>query len=349
MKNYLYNLATDKSVGLIPATLRLFLFIISLIYGLAVRILIPFFSFCLYHASCRVVSVGNITLGGTGKTSLVEFIARQLKKEGQRIAIISRGYKKRITSCENMGDEPYMLSKKLEDIPVIVEADRVKGIKKALKDYSVDTVILDDAFQQWGIKKDLEIVAIDATNPFGNFNMIPRGILREPLSSLKRADIFIITKTNLMADTQGIKNNLAGFNPSALIFESRHLPLAFYDIERPSDLFSTESLKGKSVTLFSGIGDPASFEKLISNIGIKIGLSFRFADHHHYSDKDLDKIIQGSKEKNIDTIITTEKDTARMDKLQINTYGLKLLTLRIELAINDEQGFRSRLLNLYSL
>lgn len=349
MKNYLYNLATDKSVGLIPATLRLFLFIISLIYGLAVRILIPFFRFCLYYASCRVVSVGNITLGGTGKTSLVEFIARQLKKEGQRIAIISRGYKKRITSCENMGDEPYMLSKKLEDIPVIVDADRVRGIKKALKDYSVDTVILDDAFQQWGIKKDLEIVAIDATNPFGNFNMIPRGILREPLSSLKRADIFIITKTNLMADTQHIKNNLARFNPSALIFESRHLPLAFYDIERPSDLFSIESLKGKSVTLFSGIGDPGSFEKLISNIGIKIGLSFRFADHHHYSDKDLDKIIQDSKEKNIDTIITTEKDAARMDKLQINTYGLKLLTLRIELTINDEQGFRSRLLKLYSL
>jgi len=374
MKSYIYNLATDKSRGFFPGIMKLFLLILSFVYGLVVRILILFFHLFRYSPDCKVIGVGNITLGGTGKTSLVEFLARFLKGQGQAVAIISRGYKRKAKvsalsamperqwfsggparQCfsggdySSMGDEPYMLSKKLKGIPVIVEAQRKKGIKKAIKDYAVDTVILDDAFQQWGIRKDLELVTIDAANPFGNKCMIPRGILREPISSLKRADIFILTKTNLSANTASLKDTLRSINRRALIFESEHRPLVFYDIFRPEDLFATGSLKGKTAALFSGIGDPESFEKLILSLGIKIGLSFRFSDHHHYTGKDLQKIIQSSKRENIETIITTEKDAARICDLQLSTCSLRLLALRIELSIKDEQRFNNRLLKLYPL
>lgn len=356
MKSYIYNLATDKSRGLFAGIMKLFLFILSFVYGLVVRVLAFISHFFQYSADCKVIGVGNITLGGTGKTSLVEYLAGFLKGQGHSIAIISRGYKRKAKvsapsamDYDFLGDEPYMLSKKLKGIPVIVEAQRKKGIKKAIKDYAVDTVILDDAFQQWMIRKDLEIVTIDAANPFGNKFMIPRGILREPISSLKRADIFILTKTNLSANTASLKDALRNLNRRALILESEHRPLAFYSIFRPEDLFAAESLKGKTAALFSGIGDPASFEKLILSLGIKIGLFLRFPDHHHYSLKDLQKIIQSSQGENIDTIITTEKDAARISNLQFATCNLRFLALRIELSVKDEQRFTNRLLKLYSL
>lgn len=365
MKSYIYNLATDRSRGFFPGIMKLFLFILSIVYGLVVRILVLIFHFFQYSPDCKVIGVGNITLGGTGKTALVEFLAGFLKGHGKAVAVISRGYKRKVKvsapsamparqwfsggDYSSMGDEPYMLSKKLKGIPVIVGAQRKKGIKKAIKDYVVDTVILDDAFQQWRIRKDLEVVTIDAANPFGNKFMIPRGILREPISSLKRADIFILTKTNLSANTASLKGALRNLNPRALIFESEHRPLGFYDIFGPEDLFATECLKGKTAALFSGIGDPESFEKLILSLGIKIGLSFRFSDHYHYSLKDLQKIIQSSQGENIDTIITTEKDAARICDLQFVTCPLRLLALRIELSVKDEQRFNDRLLKLYPL
>lgn len=366
MRDYLYDLATDKKKGLWPAIIKAVLSIFSLFYCIVVKILISFYSSCPRRLNCKVISVGNITLGGTGKTTLVEFIAGYLKEQGRKIAIISRGYKRSRAaccqlsaapslqtsggaSCEAMGDEPYMLSKNLQGIPVIVDADRAKAADFAVKKYGVDTVILDDGFQQWRIKKDLEIVAIDAGNPFGNRKLIPRGLLREPLSSLVRADVFVLTKVNLSSDTLGTKDFLKQRNPSALVFESEHKPQGFYDIGKPQELLNTDILKSKTVTLVSGIGDPGSFENLIKLLGINIGLNFRFPDHYYYSDDDLDKIVRGSKEKNIGTIITTEKDAGRLSRFVPLTCELRFLVLRISLSIvNDEQNFYSRLLKLYS-
>lgn len=348
MKGYLYSLATDRAKGFIASIIKVFLFIFSLIYGLVVRALILFYRLWPSRLNCKVISVGNITLGGTGKTSLVEFIARYLKQQGHKVVILSRGYKR--MHPETMGDEPYMLQMNLKDIPVIADADRIRSGNRAIRDYGADTVIFDDGLQQWRIKKDLEIVTIDATNPLGNRYLLPRGILRQPLSSLKRADVFVLTKTNLNADIEGIKDTLNKLNPSAMIIESIHQPLGFYDINKPQRAFDTETLKGKTAALFSGIGDPDSFEDLIIGLGINIGLSFRFTDHHNYTQEDLERIIKGSGDKNIDTIITTQKDAARLHNLQLTTYNLQLLVLRIGLVIKkDEQGFYDRLLKLYSL
>jgi tetraacyldisaccharide 4'-kinase len=355
MKIFLYNLATDKYKGFFASLIKFFLFLLSLIYWLLVKFLIFFNRRIQYRLPCKVVSVGNIIVGGTGKTTLVEFIARFLKNKGHKVAILSRGYKRQApgyklqaTSYKLMGDEPYMLQMKLKDIPIIVDTDRIRAANRAVKDFHADTVILDDGFQQWKIVKDLEIVTIAAKNPFGNRRLLPAGILREPRSSLKRADIFVLTKTDLNANTDSIKTELNMVNPEGIIFESVHKPVGFYNINNIEELLGADFLKAKTVTLFCGIGDPGSFENLIAGLKINIGLFFRFTDHYHYARQDLEKIINASRDKDIDTIVTTEKDFARIAQMRIENKGSQIFVLRVELVIKDEQRFYNRLLKLYS-
>ncbi|MBC8436528.1 MAG: tetraacyldisaccharide 4'-kinase [Candidatus Omnitrophica bacterium] len=342
-KGFLYNLATGKKQGGVYTLTKFFLFLLSLVYAAAVKIIIFFSRLSAVRLECRVVSIGNITLGGTGKTSLVEYVARRLKGEGRQVAILSRGYKS--------GDEPFMLQQKLKDTAVIVGADRIRGARQAIKDYAADTVILDDGFQQWRLRKDLEIVTIDAVNPFGNRHLLPRGILREPLSGLKRADIFVLTKTNLSRGSDELKRFLNRINPRALICESIHRPAGFYDFNNPDELLNTDSLKGESVTLFCGIADPASFEKLIENLDIKAALCFRFPDHYNYSEEEFKRIAEESKRRNINILVTTEKDAARFCPQGIPCNLQRILVLRIELVIkgNDKERFDNRLLTLQPL
>ena len=268
MKEYLYNLATDKSRGFLASGLKFILLLLSFIYGLIIRILIFILSLDLKRFDIRVISIGNITVGGTGKTSLVEFISSHLRKKGYRLAILTRGYKRK--GADSMGDEPRMLSKNLGDLPVIVDKNRERGAKRAIREYNSDTVILDDGMQQWHIRKDLEIVTIDALNPFGNGHMLPRGILRQPLAYLKKADIFVLTKTNLTNNLDGLVSVLNKYNPKALVVESIHYPVGFYDLRKPQELFNVDCFKGKEVALLSGIGDPDSFSKLILSLGIRV-------------------------------------------------------------------------------
>lgn len=350
LRNYFYSLATDKTNDFIADVIKFFLFILSLFYGLGVRILIFSRSIRAHRLNCKVLSVGNITLGGTGKTPLVELIARHLKESGRKVAILSRGYKRkftgyglRLTGYEEMGDEPSMLQKNLGDVPVIVDADRVRGADKAIRDYRADTLILDDGLQQWKIKKDLEIVAIDAVNPLGNRHLLPRGILREPLSSLKRASIFVLTKTDLSPQTQTIKDFLSSINPQAQIVESVHRPMGFYLMHQPDKLLAIEALKGKTATLFCGIADPESFSETVVGLGINVGLFLRFPDHYAYRKKDLEDIVKKSKAKDVDAVITTEKDLARIPPGSFSR-EINFFVLRIALQItSNEKEFIDRI------
>jgi tetraacyldisaccharide 4'-kinase len=342
----LYNLATDKKQGVLSSALKSFLFLLSLLYWLLVKALVFFNTLASCRFPCRIISVGNITLGGTGKTPLVELIVRYLKIEGHRVAVVTRGYKRK---ADTMGDEAHMLSRKLEGIPFIVDANRRRGIGRAIKEYAADTVVLDDGFQQWGIKKDLEILTIDAINPFGNGQLIPRGILREPLSSLKRADILVLTKVDLALDLKKTKDILRKINPKALILESAHIPLGFMPVDGTGELAGVDKFIGKQVALFCGIADPESFRILISYLKIKVELFFRFSDHHNYSAEELRKITDSCREHNIKTVTTTEKDAARLQRLSLTSLIEDGWFLKIALRLKDEERLRDRLSKLYTL
>jgi len=358
MKDYIYDVITDKAVGKFSALFKAFLYILSFIYGLTARILIFIGSFFKFQPGCKVISVGNITWGGTGKTPLVSYIASLLNKSGRKIAIISRGYKRKEDSASAirkdysyiMGDEPYMLQKRLPGIPVIVDRNRKRSIIKAISEYGVDTVILDDGFQQWGIKKDLEVVTIDAMNPFGNGFLLPRGILRQPLSTLKAADIFVLTKTDLVSDLRFVKLELARINPDAMIIDSVHNPKDFIMLKDESGSLGIDTLKGRTVALFCAIGDPDSFKGVVEKLGMNIGVFFRFRDHHRYTQHDLDNIIHEAKRNRIHTLITTEKDAVRIEGLSTEAGDLEIYVLRIDLKIKDnEQEFDNRLFGLYTV
>ncbi len=349
-KEYLYNLLTYKINGPFAALLRGFLFTLSLVYGLAVVILAGFYRIRPVRFGAKVISVGNITLGGTGKTTLVEYLAEKLNSQGKRIAVLSRGYKRDTVKlgAQSIGDEPAMLRKKLPFLRVIVDKNRVRAAFKVIRDYAADTLILDDGLQQWRIFKDLEIVAIDTANPFGNYRMLPAGFLREPLSALRRADIFVLTQVGPDQDTAELCAKLSGINSQALIVESIHKPEAFSNVSGSGGSLGLDSFKGKSAVVFSGIGNPQGFEDCVCSLGIKIAKAFRFADHHDYTRADIDGIIKAARQMNLDAIITTEKDAVKIRELQIR--GAVVLVLDIKLSITkNEAEFNRRLLNLYSL
>lgn len=347
--DYLYQLATDRKKGVLATLLKFPLYLLSLVYGLAVGVLIFIYRLKPRRPGCKVISVGNITLGGTGKTPLVVLIAEYLRKQGRKVAVVSRGYKKKGAA---MGDEPLLLSRRLKDIPVIVEANRLKASARAVRDYQADTVIFDDGFQQWKIAKDLEVVVLDSRSPFGNHRLLPRGILREPLGGLKRADVFILSKANLYPPDPKLKALLGRINPRALIAESAHQPAGFYRLDNGASL-GQALLPDKRAVLFSGIGDPGSFEELVRRQGVEVVSHLSFCDHHNYSRKDLEDILGAMREKNTATLITTEKDALRLSQLGLGRVlaeaGRAVFYLALEVKLSqNEQEFYSRLLGLYS-
>ncbi len=313
-----------------------FLLLVSFIYGFLIRLILSCYQTGLFKSSkpdCRVISVGNITWGGTGKTPLIEVITRFLKQKGKSPAILIRGYGK---------DEVYMLKDKFRDTPVLASRDRIKIAQDARKRYSANTIILDDGFQHWRMARDLDIVLIDATCPFGNRRMIPRGMLREPLSSLSRADVFVLTKTDLVGtnNIELIKQELRKHNLEAAIYEARHMPTFLRSLDRCEKL-ELPIIKNQQIAVISGIASPRSFAQTLTLLGAKISLKFYFPDHYHYSQEDLERIERQCLKQQIETVVTTEKDAAKLTVLlKSKRLKLKLLVLYIELKIvKDEEKF----------
>jgi tetraacyldisaccharide 4'-kinase len=269
----------------------------------------------------KIVSVGNITLGGTGKTSFVKTIAEFLKEKNIQFVILSRGYKSKKTHQNfvvkndslpsEVGDEPYLLFKELK-VPVIIGKNRNKSVKFSLRNFSPSIVILDDGFQYQKLEKNLEIVLVDASLPFGNYKIFPAGILRENLSSLKRADLIILTKVDQIEKRE--KENLMRIikkYTNSPILESIYVPLYLKDFF--NNCFSLELIKGENVVCFSGIGNFSSFVKTVEKLGVKNIIEIEFPDHYFYKRKDIEEIKLFQK-KNGFKVITTEKDAVRIEK-----------------------------------
>lgn len=357
LADYLKDLATDRRGGVFASVLKGVLWLLSLLYGAVIVVLSGIRSRNRAVLPVKIISVGNITWGGTGKTPLVRLIARMLKDDGRRTAVLTRGYGRskrgnNTTSAPDasgMGDEPYMLWRKLQGVPVIVNGNRRAAAVEAQRVYGADTLLLDDGFQQWGLKKDLDIAVVDAACPFGNGCMIPRGILREPLSALRRAGIFVLTNTEAAADLHALKARLASLNPHAHIVAARHVPAGCSFLSDPSKQCTAEYLRARPVALVSAIGNPGSFRRTVDALQARVAAAFVFPDHHRYSPADMDMIRRECREQGIRVLVTTEKDAVKLAALApwLAEFNCVVLDITLEIFENEEQ-FCRRLRGVYS-
>lgn len=346
-RGFFYSIMAGKRQGVFSLIYKIALIVPSFIYILAFVLIKKIYTLGIlkrYKATCKIISVGNITLGGTGKTPFVNMLAQGLLSFGRKPAILIRGYG---------NDEQTLLAENLpKDTPVLVGKDRIKNIKK--NTYNTDTFILDDGFQHIKLFRDLDIVLIDATCPFGNGLALPAGTLREPISNLKRADMIVLTKIDFgRANLDIIKHKISQINPSATIFESVHRPLYFMDTVENKKI-QPDTLKGKKTCLVSGIADNESFCMMVSQLGIEIKEKFFFPDHYRYTPKVMEKIFEKCARLSLDKIITTQKDYVKMKKVfglqsSVFSHRVKILVLHIKLEIKDEQRqeFKRRILSIY--
>jgi tetraacyldisaccharide 4'-kinase len=290
----------------------------------------------------KVVSVGNITWGGTGKTPVAAFIADLLDRKVRKPAILIRGYG---------NDESELLPKLASNAHVFVGKDRVKTGREAIEHGLADTIILDDGFQYRRLKRDLDIVCIDAANPFGNGWVIPAGSMREGKRSLKRADIFLITKSDLVSEKEKVEKlekRLRLINPNAVISKAIHRPLYFYRLINEEKVTIGE-LQNKELVLVSAIGSPECFEKTIQRLGLKINKHFIFRDHHMYAKNDIKQIEDYCKKNSLDTVVTTEKDAVKLQRAESKGQRAEYLVLKVRLEIiENEDGFSDRLFGIYN-
>jgi tetraacyldisaccharide 4'-kinase len=307
----------------------------------------------------QVIAIGNLTVGGTGKTPVVEKFARELRDQGRTVAILSRGYRSKpppltrrllnkalfredmtpprvvsdgkslLLDSETAGDEPYMLASNLKDVIVLVDKDRVKSGRYAIEKFGCDTLLLDDGFQYWRLRgRRMDVVLVDCQQPFGNEHLLPRGTLREPPSHLARANTVFITKSE--GDLTELRKRIAAVNPAARIVECVHHPLYFEDVFN-GERFGLEVLQGKKIATLSGIAQPESFERSLTNLGAEMVYSRRFADHHRFSQQEILNVINRSKKKQAEVIITTQKDAVRFPK--IDRRDLPIYFMRVEIKI----------------
>ena len=298
---------------------------------------------------CTVVSVGNIVVGGTGKTPAVAAIAKLLQNKGLQIAILLKGYKRsnnkeilfvsdgenHLSSQEDSGDEADMLARILPKIPIVVGNKRYSTGQAALKRFDTDVLILDDGFQHRQLARDLDIITIDATQPYGTDALLPIGSLREPKTAIQRADFILLTRTDTVSNQiQSLKKELIRLAPNTPILESIHQPTSLYPLsnkDRHSPM-STKDLTGKRLLAVCGIGNPNAFAATLEKFNPDKVELFAFPDHHIYSDSDIQQIKHQMQQHNAEWIITTQKDEQKLIAL---TTELPILVLAIELVITD--------------
>ena len=349
---------------------RGFLFVASRFYRMAVQFRIWLYDkrFFRYHATgCQVVSIGNLTCGGTGKTPVVEVFAKSLTKQGRKVAILSRGYRSkeqrsfyqklrdkfspsqglrepRVVSDGNdlllqsdvAGDEPYMLASNLQNVAVLVDKDRVNSALYAIEKYKIDTLILDDGFQYLRLKAHINIVLVDCTSPFGNHHVLPRGLLREPIKNIRRADYVFLTKSNGGNHLRHLKTFIRRHNRRAEIIECCHKPLYLERVFMRGTQQPLTDLKNRKVAAISAIAKPESFEAFLKDYGAEIVCSAQYADHHRYTEQQILDFVKEAKKNGAEMIVTTEKDAVRIPRLLREDIPFYFLRVQIDILSGQE-------------
>lgn len=329
--------------------------LLAAVYGLVIRVrsgLYRLHVLARKELPCNVISVGNVTLGGTGKTPVVIHVAGLLQKEQRRPVVVSRGYGREdeeeivvvsdgvsvLVDTKRGGDEPVLIGLKLPGVPVIVGRKRYQAAREALQRFNPDTVILDDGFQHVQLKRTCDIVLIDALNPFGNGKLFPSGILREPVSAIKRAHAVLITNADRAEDAGSLRETIRR-HTSARIFTSRRQPLDLIDC-CSGETKQLAVLRGTRVLAFSGIARPASFTELLRSFGAVIAGEYAYPDHYDFRKSDLADVFKKAADQKVSMIITTEKDVVRLKKLKPDG----IWVLRIELVVHEREAWEEFLL-----
>ena len=357
LASYFLDVVEGRRGGLSARVLRGVLGGLSKLYWAAVVVRAWLYKVGLvrrHNLGCLVISVGNITLGGTGKTPVVEMLAAALRDAGRRVAVLSRGYKGRTSPWQRWfgrriaykpkvvsdganvllrpaeaGDEPYMLARNLPGVVVIADPNRVKAGLYAIREFNVDALLLDDGFQHLRLARRFDFVAIDSTNPFGNGRLLPRGTLREPPSSLRRASFFVLTKT-AGRDVTALRETLRGINPRADVIETTHEPLHLQHVFNGTR-HALEALRGTRVVALSAIANPRTFEAALGRLGAQVVQSRRFLDHHRFTALEVARVVDEARKQGASFVVTTEKDAVRLPLL--GTDAVPIVFLRVNVKI----------------
>ncbi|MFQ6036599.1 MAG: tetraacyldisaccharide 4'-kinase [Sedimentisphaerales bacterium] len=358
LKQEIYRkLISGQSGSLGLVLLRFLLQVAAIGYSTTVRLRNFLYSkgwLTAHRANAIVISVGNITVGGTGKTPLVIWLCNLLRQKNTLCAILTRGYKTRRASCvmrrakntrdtqydiRDTIDEPAILAKSCPETQVIVNPDRVAGAAEAVQKFGAEVLIMDDGFQHRRLARDLDIVTIDATQPFGYGRILPAGLLREPLSALKRADAVVITRCDQTKEDKltELEQKLQQINGNMIMARSIHAPICAKSTENKE--INLEKLRNKKIFAFCGIGNPDSFSNTIQQLGSELVGSKIYNDHHHYTQACLADICEQAERLKANLILTTHKDwTSTQHAIRNTQYEIPFAYLKIELKFTSGEN-----------
>ena len=361
-ETFILEVIIEERPGARESAVRGFLFTLSKVFEVAIKTRRFLYNKRILRDSTlgvQVIAIGNLTVGGTGKTPVVEKFARELRDQGRNVAILSRGYRSKpqpfhewlmnkillrsdttpprvvsdgkslLLDSEMAGDEPYMLASNLKDVVVLVDKDRVKSGRYAIEKFGCDTLLLDDGFQYWKLRgRRQDVVLVDRQQPFGNERLLPRGTLREPPSHLARAGTIFITKSD--GNTKELRERIEKLNPTAGLIECIHHPMYLEDVFTGQRI-GLDFLKGRKVASLSGIAQPESFEGSLVTLGAELVYTRKFADHHRFTQQEVLNAINRGKKRQAAMIITTQKDAVRFPKL--DRRDLPIYFMRVEIRI----------------
>ena len=360
---YLIQLSHGEDSGILDWCVLAFLRVLSVLYEAGVRLKL----FC-YNAGivprtkldCCVISIGNITVGGTGKTPTAQKVALMIQKLGYRVVILNRGYrshweekigvvsdgKKIYMTAYEAGDEAFLMAKQLPGIPVVIGKERAITGQFAVDKFKAEVIILDDGYQHWQLYRDLDVVLVDTLNMFGNGCILPRGTLREPLNNLSRAGLFLLTKCDQSSPISRatLCDTLHRYAPAAPIAESIHKPCDYIEIadwykNDTSKALPLEALRGKHVMVFSAIGNPSSFEQTMTAEGLNIVEAIRYPDHHDYGMVEMQYIMDRAISRGVKALVTTGKDAVKIPTEFIYLHRdvpLYILDMEIQITSGEE-------------
>ncbi len=354
MRAYYLSVIDGTRKGIDAACLRVILRGFSLLYCIAVMMVrcayrIGFFK--AYDLGFPVISIGNITWGGAGKTPLVEWLVKDLLALGQKPVVLTRGYMSGARGCcqKNQSDEVELLRRAFDGkVPVIANKSRVQGALMVPADYARDVFVLDDGFQHWQVKRDLNIVVIDALDPFGHGAMIPRGSLREPVSALKYADVCVISRSDLAPEAvAGIRKKITAVAPGMRFAEAVHRPKIFLEL-KTGDAHALSYVQNRPVVLLSGIGSPRGFERTVQSLGADVKHHMIYPDHYCYQSLDIQQVLSCMEKYGVCDVITTAKDAVKLNMfLKEFLQKRKVLSLLIDMDIvNGEEVLKDAIVSV---